>query len=42
MAPSQKLTYLVEKFNELGYKWDNVLSVPQNLIDLHPDGEPIS
>jgi hypothetical protein len=29
-------------FEQLGYKWENIIAVPQKLIDLYPDGEPIN
>ncbi len=28
-------------FLELGYKWENIINVPQRIIDLYPNGEPI-
>jgi PAS domain-containing protein len=29
-------------FEQLGYKWTNIISVPRKLIDLYLDGEPIN
>jgi len=29
-------------FEELGYKWDDIISVPQSVLDLHPLGEILS
>lgn len=29
-------------FEELGYHWDNIISVPTKILDLYPDGEPLS
>ncbi|RLC37983.1 hypothetical protein DRH27_03380 [Candidatus Falkowbacteria bacterium] len=29
-------------FEELGYKWSNIVSVPTKILDLYPEGEPIS
>ena len=31
-----------EIFEKLGYKWENIITVPQKILDLYPDGEPIS
>lgn len=31
-----------EIFEELGYKWSNIITVPQKILDLYEDGEPIS
>jgi len=29
-------------FEKLGYRWENVLAVPQRIVDLYPDGVPLS
>ncbi len=31
-----------EIFEELGYKWENIISIPEKIINLYPDGEPIA
>ncbi len=31
-----------DTFQKLGYKWTNVITVSQKLLDLHPDGEIVS
>jgi len=33
--PSEKI------FNQLGYDWDNIITVPQTVVDIHPLGDPI-
>lgn len=30
-----------ELFEELGYRWGNVIAVPQKILDLYPDGQPV-
>jgi len=30
-----------ESFEALGYKWENILSVEDHVVELHPTGEPI-
>lgn len=29
-------------FEQLGYKWDDIITVPSSVIDLHPLGEIVS
>jgi len=29
-------------FEDLGYKWDNIISVPEKILDLYPDGEVLT
>jgi len=29
-------------FEELGYKWTNIISVPTKILALYEDGEPVS
>jgi hypothetical protein len=31
-----------EIFEELGYRWENIITVPKKIFDLYPEGEPIS
>ncbi|MBU4332723.1 hypothetical protein KKD19_07125 [Patescibacteria group bacterium] len=31
-----------ETFEKMGYKWKNILSVPQKVVDLHEEGEVVS
>jgi hypothetical protein len=31
-----------EAFEQIGYKWKNVLTVPDKLLDLYPVGDPVS
>ncbi|MCD4694205.1 hypothetical protein K8R62_02490, partial [bacterium] len=28
-------------FLELGYRWENIITVPKRIIDIYPDGEAI-
>jgi hypothetical protein len=30
-----------ELFEKLGYKWNNIITVPKKILDLYPDGLPI-
>ncbi|MEA3449709.1 MAG: hypothetical protein U9Q85_01905 [Patescibacteria group bacterium] len=29
-------------FEELGYRWNNIITVPKKIFDLYPEGEPIA
>jgi hypothetical protein len=42
VSNGQKLPFAsAEAFNGLGYKWENIVTLPQKVLNLHPTGEMI-